>query len=172
MADGDKDIPRWIGTAADATRRDPVELRTSIDDLIDTGWDASEIVRELGVPLAQRRSLQLYVKTNRPRATYELLANTCLSLLRADMEIAPKYRRGLLQVAERAAAEDTAPKERRQAMSLLGAVRVKAVKVAVEQLTREREREPQEREKQDPKAALGEMLADLRRDGGADGTDG
>ncbi len=99
MSDKQENQPRWAKDFDDATW-------DKINDLVDQGWAAINIERELAIPENKRRSLQLYVQRFGPRRRLVKFAQFQDGILNQIGEYGPKMIAALSQIAANAVNPD------------------------------------------------------------------
>jgi hypothetical protein len=93
-------MPPWaVGIGGERWQR--------LNELMDEGWGAADILRELGLPDCKRRSIQVYVQRNGPRRRLVKFAQFKDALLEQIGEFGADMVKALGVVAARAVSNET-----------------------------------------------------------------
>jgi len=105
-------LPRWGRELGE-------ETWTRINELLHDGFDANDVVRELELPEAKRRSLQVYARKFGPRRRLLAFAAFKDALLSGAVECSKDFAKSLSLIAQYAVSEKVKPGKQLRAVELL-----------------------------------------------------
>lgn len=100
-------IPRWATGAAREIEAKPDWLWTQINDLLMDGMDATDVMRELGLPESKLRSLQLHAQKFGARRRLVLFDRFKEAMLRGATGMGEDFARAMSLIARYATSENT-----------------------------------------------------------------
>jgi len=151
----DEERPRWAQQLSD-------EQWSRIGELLEDGYPAAEIARQVDLPAEKRRSLQLYVRQHGPRRRLTRFAEFKDALLANVEEFGGSFSRALTAIAQAAVDPNTKTTTQLRAIEAMTNFTAVLNKMMGDERTAEADRKREERsedDRVDPNSIVRSVLA-------------